>query len=837
MNMQSAFDGQQNFKSVEELKSGLSIIYVLADFGVDYENVSGKHMFVCPFHDDTKASLEVYGETLSHSKCLACGAGGDVFDIVGKLYNIGKADADFTKKKDKAAQLLDRQVSSGWVGPTKGDAPSSFNREVNETLLTNSQGIQQSWIDLYTVLASKSPAIYNMGPEWIHETFELASDGARTAIPYYAVDDESPDGRVLGAMKFRVAGEPIKSGAGSTFKDLFYGEWLDTDPSKTVILCEGESDTWVASRYLPDYVALGLPTGVGSHPKQAPKLAGRNVVLAFDGDDAGRSGLRTWYAALLPIARSVRIAVMPDGKDVCTVDSIAVTVAKSVMPVARQNRISVQPGSVYTVPVGEREPEALSNFGLTALRQLKGDGFDAWDCYMLPQERNVIITMDDLDSKSALVSWAKQHSGTWYGSDNHAQLLKAHLLEEDPFISKGNIARIAGLNGDHFVFPGGQVGPDKWAFKPDQKVDMATYTQDLMNSSTGLSWKEEFTLLQGMGDPRVIDPLLAWLALAPLRSLISPFPTLAVLGGAGSGKTTLLTTFLKRFTGTEIMTNLTNTTRFALTALSASTNAFPVWFDEYRQGGRTEALEAVNQIVRDAYDGNGSLTGGGSSGWDSTKVFRSECPMIVSGEDAFTETSHVDRIVPLYLPKADNSNSTFGIVKNLPLGSFAYDTLRHTRELLINGDVTLVAEPVDIDGTDRMAYNLGVLNIGWELLSRHAEDLGGFELRSPDWSLVLEGWAADSKTDPVLDAIGWAWTEEKAHEFMWKDNDPEFFHVRVTNFLRHVKVHGDMIMPGNKKAVDDLLIKAHGGVKARPYYRDKQPDTIKLPYSLITKGN
>jgi putative protein kinase ArgK-like GTPase of G3E family len=68
----------------------------------------------------------------------------------------------------------------------------------------------------------------------------------------------------------------------------------------------------------------------------------------------------------------------------------------------------------------------------------------------------------------------------------------------------------------------------------------------------------------------VTDPILAWLALAPLRSLLREFPILAVTGSSGSGKTTLMETMVRNFTGTLITNNLTATTRHSVFAFIGS---------------------------------------------------------------------------------------------------------------------------------------------------------------------------------------------------------------------------------------------------------------------------
>jgi hypothetical protein len=64
------------------------------------------------------------------------------------------------------------------------------------------------------------------------------------------------------------------------------------------------------------YDVLGLPTGAGTRPEKfASYLQKREVVLAFDGDAAGRAAIRAWHPALLQQGCTVRVIPMPDGAD------------------------------------------------------------------------------------------------------------------------------------------------------------------------------------------------------------------------------------------------------------------------------------------------------------------------------------------------------------------------------------------------------------------------------------------------------------------------------------------------------------------------------------------
>jgi DNA primase len=127
-------------------------------------------------------------------------------------------------------------------------------------------------------------------------------------VPYYNRVGE------LVTYKHRTADTPVLAAPGSCFDDVLYGEWLDTDPSLPVLLCEGESDAWAAYEAAAgSYAVLAVPTGATSPPKagQLAQVRGRRVLIAFDGDEAGAIGTELWCRAL----GEADILLMADGED------------------------------------------------------------------------------------------------------------------------------------------------------------------------------------------------------------------------------------------------------------------------------------------------------------------------------------------------------------------------------------------------------------------------------------------------------------------------------------------------------------------------------------------
>lgn len=98
---------------------------------------------------------------------------------------------------------------------------------------------------------------------------------------------------------------------------VFYGLWR-LGSGRNVLLVEGESDTWTASWALRDSLSwgvLGVPGAVppgqlDPGPEGLCALAGRGVLVAFDGDAAGNVAADYWERA------GARVLYVPEGEDI-----------------------------------------------------------------------------------------------------------------------------------------------------------------------------------------------------------------------------------------------------------------------------------------------------------------------------------------------------------------------------------------------------------------------------------------------------------------------------------------------------------------------------------------
>jgi hypothetical protein len=813
---------------VEALKAELPIAFVMERAGhpiAEYDGTAAHAL--CPFHPDGTPSFDIYGEHLERFGCFPCGAGGDVLDLIGMFW------PQLTGFKDRVAaaqQLIGEKHAAGWTGPTTG-VKKEFDFTAARALVEAARARQPQ--DTVTIVrhfidskVSKSPGLADVTPEWLVGTFRLGSHGVEVVIPYYNRDGE------LVSYKHRTAETKALSPAGGNqFDDVLYGEWMD-DGERPVLLCEGESDVWVATAALPGFTVVGLPTGAGAHPKQAARLAGRRVVVALDGDRAGRASTVKWYGALVEQGCEVQLAPVPDD---CDLASLSGTSIRDI--VSRARAVPTPPTGLNETPQGYVRPgketnTPIANWTFDPTRELTGKGASAYEGRILPGGEPAVLSSIDLSSKARIVGWSARHGGSWYGADRDAQLLLGKLQAQGPFLAPGRMATTAGLHEGQFIWPGGRIGDDYWVYVPPA-TDV--HLESRMDLKDGRPWDPgQVAILRELHDHRVTDPFLSWLAVAPLRSMLREFPILAVTGGSGSGKTTLVETLVKHFSGTLITNNLTATTRHSIFAFIGSTNAFPVWFDEYRPGARKDAIETLNQLLRDAYTGQASSKGGMGESWAEVTSVSTLAPIIVSGEDAFVETSHTERMVLLALPVQGKRPDTLARVKGWDAHSFAHTYLSWLHEGFEAGwlpdIVNYETGPEDLPGRQRQ--NLGVLELGWALLQSFCFQLGGIELGEPDYSLVIEEGREASNHNPIKDCILWALDETGIEETVFRDHDDNV-HVRPDNLVALAE-RFNFPLPGGSKAIGAYLRANFGAWESEYTAYGKTRRSLAFPHDALT---
>lgn len=305
------------FRRIEELHT-LPILYVLERAGVAYEDRGGVYTARNPFRPDNNPSFDIFGAKLGRWGDFAEGSNGDVLDLLQRF----APGRSFVEIKDWASRLLDEYLASGWSGPTEGGERKQFDlgraRDYVNGVLTSEDNDADMAVDNF--LRERKDYLRTVPAEYLVDKFKLGWDhvSGRIIIPYIDRDGK------LRWYKTRYLDGGVRAAAGYGYDTIFYGSHLDTEPFKVVVLCEGESDVWSGTHAAgQDFTFLGLPTGAGTVPNGlAETLIGRRVILAFDGDDAGRTATSKWYPYLDDLGIPVRDANIQCGFDLSTLFDI-----------------------------------------------------------------------------------------------------------------------------------------------------------------------------------------------------------------------------------------------------------------------------------------------------------------------------------------------------------------------------------------------------------------------------------------------------------------------------------------------------------------------------------
>jgi hypothetical protein len=801
----------------QSIKQALPIAYVLSHYGTDIATAGeDKLMAFCPFHKDgqeTTASFSVFSENFTRWGCWACADQGDVIDLIQKF----EPELSFIEACDKARELYSEMEDSDWTGPTetkpRKEPPSP--EDVQRVIERSKENVKIELIEeLIAVKRKKDGPDSNRFPaSFLVEQFDIGTWGNWIVIPYYDMDGG------LSTFKHRTPTRPPFSLDGAKFDELVYNGWRTDMLDADIFICEGESDTWNAQYEIGDtYRVLGIPTGAGSRLAkliQSGMFKNKTVYLALDMDEAGRKGIRKLAASLTAAGANVRIVPLAKGKDVsASAGHLRSLVSRARSIVEPPSGLRVTDGGY--VRANSEAATPISNFIFEPTRELIGPDGVAYEGVLKPGGEEVILSSYDLSSKNRVVGWAMRHGRSWYGSDRDAVILLGMLQAEGVWLPVGRMATVAGLHEGHFVWPGGVIGEDHWKFVPPTAD---SHLEDDIKIKPG-SWSPDYIhTLRSIHKRNITDPILAWLAIAPFRSLLKEFPILAISGPHGSGKTRTLETILRGFTGTYIANTLTGTTPHAVVSSFAATNGFPEVFEEYRNGARDDAKIVFQQLARDSYTQQKSQKGGMKGNWAELTSIIPTAPVIVSGEDMFTEGSHVERMIMLQMYRDGMNIDTFAKANSWRNNGLPYAYLTWLHKSLQDGTfASMVVEPAGpADLSQRQRINIGILNLGWKLLQMFMEDADD-SLGPPQFQMVVDELREANEHTPIEDAMHWCLGEVDAGGIVMVGKDG-MVKIKVENFVSFIQ---------EKKKRGDLSFTLPGGAKSIEKY-------LKLKYSAVEK--
>ena len=293
--------------SFAEVKAAVSMRLVLEDYGVlEKLRRSGREQYRgrCPIHrgEGRDAFHAHLGKNVFH--CFACGAGGNVLDLVAELEQCSVREA--------ALHLQRRYLAGGWApAPRQSESGEgelvTEKREGNAVLPFSLPGLvaEHPYVSdrgLNRETASRFEIGYHAGPGIM---------SGRLAIP---IHDEH--GRLVAYCGRAVAAElpRYRFPAGFRKSAVLYNYHRAVAGShRRVVVVEGFFDCMRV--YQAGFVSVVALMGATLSPHQAGLLAGRftEIVLLLDGDPAGQAGTHD-AAARLTRHYSVRRVILEPGR-------------------------------------------------------------------------------------------------------------------------------------------------------------------------------------------------------------------------------------------------------------------------------------------------------------------------------------------------------------------------------------------------------------------------------------------------------------------------------------------------------------------------------------------
>lgn len=221
--------------------------------------------------------------------------------------------------------------------------------------------------------------------------------------------------------------------------------------------------------------------------------------------------------------------------------------------------------------------------------------------------------------------------------------------------------RHIGLHGDEWVTPDGVLTADGWSENPETVIvgnDTTVPQKWSLTPEEGIDYDcdEVADILETLPQTRENDrflPVIGWFYAAALRPLImdwtGEFNVLNITGDTGAGKTATLGTLWELFGMGGEPLSAAGSAFTRLTAFSSS-NAVPVWFDEFKPAEMTDyQQDTFMSLLRKSTRGGTEPKGNADQSEDQWHL---RAPTVVSGEQLVSGPAEERRSIQTVFSKA-----------------------------------------------------------------------------------------------------------------------------------------------------------------------------------------
>lgn len=334
---------------IERVREAVDLVTLISEF-VPLQQRNREWVGLCPFHDDHKPSMCV----VTHKgqpfyKCFSCGAGGDCFDFVKNYLKKDFGEALRFLAQRCGVELTGRQSDEGLSSRSKMSRAMQWASSLYSEALTSTpegtNALEQLRARGFTDETIKQFAIGVAPDSWSFLTDKLQGNNERieTGLEAGLLKKNEEKNRVYDAFRHRMM-FPILDETGGTI--AFGGRRLNEEDEpkyinspetilfhksktlygytharaaimqeKKVIVVEGYTD--VIACHQAGIVNVVATLGTALTSEHADKLSRicNEVILVFDGDNAGQLAADRAVEVFFQKNIDVQICVLPDEKD------------------------------------------------------------------------------------------------------------------------------------------------------------------------------------------------------------------------------------------------------------------------------------------------------------------------------------------------------------------------------------------------------------------------------------------------------------------------------------------------------------------------------------------
>ena len=329
--------------TLNEIRYSLDIVDVISNY-LPLTSKGKNYFGVCPFHDDHSPSMSVSKEKQIYT-CFSCGASGNVFkfiqdyenisfteaikkcaDMAGISINVGQA-----KKINKHQDLYDiyelsQKFYQNNINTEYGKRAKEYlyNRNLNDDAIKEfGIGLSLNERDMLTKLlkSKKYDDKVLLRSGLINENNYILNDVYKNRIMFPLYD---LNGKVIGYNGRVYNGETENKYINSKETDIFKKRELlynyhkakdECRKKKSVIIMEGPMDVIRAYTIGVKNCVATLGTAFGKEQAMLVRKLSNNVILCFDGDDAGLKATKGAIEELTKLGIEPKIVRLEDNSD------------------------------------------------------------------------------------------------------------------------------------------------------------------------------------------------------------------------------------------------------------------------------------------------------------------------------------------------------------------------------------------------------------------------------------------------------------------------------------------------------------------------------------------